>query len=73
MRPQFWQFDSVYIDLEDRDVRVQLRHAKLTAVVTVEFRLAESALDTSVYELKRRAEAIARDWLLDLASFLDQP
>lgn len=72
MRPQLWQFDTVFIDLEDRDVTVKLAHAKSAACVTVQFRMAEAALDTSVHELKRRAEFIAREWLLELASFLDQ-
>lgn len=73
MRPHLWQFDTVYIDLEDRDVTVRLAHAKSMAFVTVEFRMAEAALDTSVHELRRRAEFMARERLLELASFLDGP
>lgn len=73
MRPQLWQFDTVLIDLEDSDATVKLAHAKSLACVTVEFRMAEAAFDTSVHELKRRAECVARECLLQLASFLDQP
>lgn len=73
MRPKFWQYDSVKIDLEDRDVTVRLVHERSLAVVTVEFRIAEAALGTSAGELRRRAEYLARDRLLDLASFLDRP
>lgn len=73
MRPQLWQFDSVSVDLEDRDVRVRLVHAKSSASVVVAFRMTEAAFDTSVAELRRRAEFIARDRILELASFLDAP
>lgn len=73
MRPKLWQIDAVFIDLEDRDVTIKLVHAKSLACVTVEFRMTEAAVDTSVRELKRRAEFIARDRLLELASFLDEP
>lgn len=72
MRPQLWQFDTVQIDLEDRDVTVKLAHAKSAACITVEFRMAEAALDTSVHELRQRAEFLAREWVFDLASFLEQ-
>jgi len=71
MRPSFWQFDSVRIDLDDRDVTVRIVHGKTLASVLVEFRLSEAALDTSVGELRRRAEHLARESVLDLASFLD--
>jgi hypothetical protein len=73
MRPQLWQFDTVCIDLEDRDVKVKIVHAKSSACVTVEFRMPEAAIDTTVQELKRRAEFIARERLLELASYLDEP
>ncbi len=71
MRPKPWKFDTVFIDLEDRDVTVKLVHVKSSACVTVEFRLSDAAMRTSVAELRRRAEYIARDRILDLASFLD--
>lgn len=73
MRPRFWQFDSVRIDLDDRDVTVRIVHRKTLASVLVEFRLSEAALDTTVEDLKLRAECMARESVLDLASFLDNP
>ena len=73
MRPSFWQFDSIRIDLDDRDVSVRIVHGKTLASVVVEFRLSESALDTTVGDLRRRAEHLARESVLDLASFLDNP
>ena len=36
-------------------------------------RLSEAALDTTVEDLKLRAECMARESVLDLASFLDNP
>lgn len=73
MRPVFWQLDSVRIDLDDRDVSVRIVHGKTLASVLVEFRLSEAALDTTVDDLRRRAECMARENVLDLASFLDRP
>ncbi len=71
MRPVFWSFDSVRIDLEDRDVSVKIVHGPTLASVVVQFRLSEAALDASVVELRRRVEHMARESVLDLASFLD--
>ncbi len=73
MRPVFWQFDSIRIDLEDRDVSVRIVHAKTLASVVVELRLSEMALDTSVSDLRQRVEHLARESVLDLASFFDSP
>lgn len=39
---------------------------------TVQLRMAEVELDTSVHELKRRAQCEVREWLLELVSFLYQ-
>lgn len=73
MRPSFWEVDSIRIDLEGRDVSVGFVQKKTLASVCVEFRLAEAALETTVTELRRRAEHLARESVLDLASFLDAP
>lgn len=71
MRPVFWSIDSVQIDLEDRDASVKLVHGPTLASVVVEFRLTEAALAGSVDDLKRRVEHLARESVLDLASFFD--
>lgn len=73
MRERLWTFDTVLIDLEDRDVTVRLVHARSSASISVAFRMAEAAIETSVHDLRRRAEFIARDRILELASFLDTP
>ncbi len=73
MRSASWQLDSLAIEFEDRDVTVRFTDGRTLAVVTVEFRMVEKALETSVEELKRRAEHLAGDYILDLALFLDSP
>lgn len=73
MRPVFWQFDSIRIDLDDRDVSVRIVHSKTLASVVVELRLNESVLDTSVSGLRERVEHLVRESVLDLASFFESP
>lgn len=72
MRAQMWKFDTVLVDLEDRDVTVRIVHARSMVSIAVEFRMMDAAMDTSVQELKRRAECLARERLLEVASFLDE-
>lgn len=71
MRPVLWSFDSVRIDLEERDVSVKIVHGPTLVCISVEFRITEIALQTSVGELRRRVEHLARQKVLDLASFLE--
>lgn len=73
MRPAFWQLDKVSVELEDRDVLVRMVHGKTLVAVTVEFRLPVCPKSKSVSDLKLQAECLARESLLDLASFLDRP
>lgn len=73
MRPKLWIFDTVFVDLEDRDVRVKLVHNITLAEITVEFRLAPSQLKGGPEELRQHIEFLATDKILDLASFLDNP
>lgn len=73
MRPAFWQLDKINVELEDRDVLVRMVHGRTLVAVTVEFRLPAGQTDRSVADLKRQAECLARESLLDLASFLDRP
>ena len=71
MREQLWSFDSAKLDLEDKDVVVDLVHRKTLARVQVRFRLKESQMRGSVKTLRKRLETLATDLLLDVASFLD--
>lgn len=71
MRQRLWAVDSVSIDLEDRDVSVELVHKISLARITVEFRLSEHQLKGSPARLKRAVETLAADKILDLASFLE--
>ena len=73
MRTQLWSFDTVIVDLEDRDVTVKLIHQRTLAEITVQFRVPERSLEASAQTLRRYAEALAADKILDLASFLDTP
>lgn len=72
MQSRFWQCDDVLVGLDDRDVKVRFTHFVTHAVVTVELRMSEKALNTSVEQLRIRAEALAGDCVRDLASFLDR-
>lgn len=72
MRPKFWACDEIHLDLVDRDVIVKFTHIKTLAAVTVALRLSEAAVDTTVGQVKRRAEHLASECVRDLASFLDQ-
>tara|TARA_R110001606_G_scaffold279266_1_gene427760 strand:+ start:247 stop:468 length:222 start_codon:yes stop_codon:yes gene_type:complete len=73
MREKLWSFDTVVVDLEDRDVIVKLVHERTLAEITVQFRVPESSFNASVQTLRRHAETLAADKILDLASFLDAP
>jgi len=73
MRTKLWSFDTVVVDLEDRDVSVKLVHQRTLAEVTVQFRIPEQTLNASGNLLRRYAEALATDKILDLASYLDAP
>jgi hypothetical protein len=73
MRPKLWSFDTVVIDLEDRDVTMKLTHERSLAEVTVQFRIPEKSLEANAWILRRHAELLATDKILDLASFLDAP
>ncbi|KCZ64597.1 hypothetical protein [Hyphomonas atlantica] len=73
MRTKLWSFDTVVVDLEDRDVTVKLVHERAFAEITVQFSIPEKSLETSAQILRRHAEALATDRILDLASFVDAP
>ena len=71
MRTKLWSFDTVVLDLEDRDCTVTVIHNLSLAEVTVKFRLTTQQLRGSPQQLRRNIEVLAADKLLDLASFLD--
>lgn len=71
MRAKLWSFDTVVVDLEDRDVTVKLVHERTLAEVIVRFRLPETSLEERARVLRRHAELLATDKIQDLASFLD--
>lgn len=71
MRQQFWIFDSAKVDLEDRDVTVDLIHKKSLTQIQVRFRLKERQMGGPVKTLQKRLETLATDLLLDVASCLD--
>lgn len=71
MRKQFWSFDSVKLDLEDRDAEVVAVHILTGTEVSVKLRLAEYQMKGSPKMLRNSIEVLATDKLLDLASFLD--
>ena len=73
MRTKLWSFDTVVVDLEDRGVTVKLVHERTLAEITVQFRIPEKSLEASAQTLRRHAEALAADKILDLASFMDAP
>lgn len=73
MRTKLWSFDTVVVDLEDRDVTVKLVHERTLAEITIQFRVPEKSLEASAQTLRRHVEALATDKILDLASFLDAP
>tara|TARA_R110002049_G_scaffold223399_1_gene395060 strand:- start:4976 stop:5197 length:222 start_codon:yes stop_codon:yes gene_type:complete len=73
MRKKLWSFDTVVVDLEDRDVTVKFVHGMSLTEITVQFRISESSLNASTHSLRRHAEALATHNILDLASFLDAP
>tara|TARA_R110001606_G_scaffold181323_1_gene328035 strand:+ start:1056 stop:1286 length:231 start_codon:yes stop_codon:yes gene_type:complete len=67
-----WKFDTVTVDLEDRDCSVKAVHAISLAEVTIAFRLTDRQLKGAPGKLRRAIETLATDKILDLASFLDQ-
>ena len=71
MRQQLWAFDSVSVDLEDRDVTVTFVNFLTHAEVKIRFRIAENQLTGPADSLKRRLEVLASENILDLASFID--
>ena len=71
MGRKFWAFDTVTVDLEDRDVTVTLVHFLTHTEVKICFRLAEDQLGGSASSLKNRLQTLAADQILDLASFID--
>ena len=71
MRPHLWCFDTVTVDLEDRDVCVKAVHKITLTTIIVDFRLTKAQLKGEPEELRRSIERLATDRLLDLASFLD--
>ncbi|WP_373002703.1 hypothetical protein [Hyphomonas sp.] len=72
MRTSLWTFDTVTVDLEDRDCSVKAVHAISLAEVTIVFRLTDRQLKGSPDKLRQAIETLATDKILDLASFLDQ-
>tara|TARA_R110002020_G_scaffold406378_1_gene616346 strand:- start:16561 stop:16791 length:231 start_codon:yes stop_codon:yes gene_type:complete len=72
MRKTLWAFDTVTVDLEDKDCSVKAVHAISLAEITIAFRLTERQLKGSPGQLRRAIETLATDKILDLASFLDQ-
>lgn len=71
MRTKLWSFDTVTVDLEDRDCTVLAVHRITLAEVTVRFRLSPAQLKGSPRSLRKSIQILAADKLLDLASFLD--
>ncbi|MBU1286140.1 MAG: hypothetical protein KJ871_00290 [Alphaproteobacteria bacterium] len=71
MRVHLWSFDTVTVDLEDRDVSVKAVHALNGVQVIISFRLSENQLKGGPISLRRTIETLAADKILDLASFLD--
>ena len=71
MRIHLWSFDTVTVDLEDRDVSVKAVHALSSVEVLISFRLSDKQLKGSPVSLRRTIETLAADKILDLASFLD--
>jgi len=71
MRTSLWTFDTITVDLEDRDCSVKAVHAISLVEVTVAFRLTDRQLKGSPGKLRRAIETLATDKILDLASFLD--
>ncbi|KJS36773.1 MAG: hypothetical protein VR74_11475 [Hyphomonas sp. BRH_c22] len=72
MRTSLWTFDTVTVDLEDRDCSVKAVHAISLTEVTIVFRLTDRQLKGSPGKLRKAIETLATDKILDLASFLDQ-
>ena len=71
MRRKLWCFDTVSVDLEDRDVSVRAIHQITLTEITINFRLTQNQLKGSPAQLRRSIEVLAADRILDLASFLD--
>ena len=71
MRVKLWAFDTVTVDLEDRDVSVKLIHKVTLSEIMVCFRVPENLLEASALDLRRHIENLATDKILDLASYLD--
>lgn len=67
MRIQLWSFDTLTVDLEDRDVSIKAVHAVTGAEVVVAFRLSEKQLRGSPLRLRKSIEMLATDKILDLA------
>ena len=74
MRTKLWSFDTVVVDLEDRDVTVKLVHERTLAEITVQFRIPETSLETSALISRCHAETLTTDRIFDpCPPFLDAP
>jgi len=71
MHPDLWRFDTVTVDLEDRDLTDTAIHKIILAAVIVEFRLTERQLSGNSTQLLEHIECLVAQHVLDLASYLD--
>ncbi|MAB11856.1 hypothetical protein [Hyphomonas sp.] len=73
MRIKLWAFDTVHVDLEDRDVSVTVVHGITGTEVNIRFRVTPEQLKGPVENLRPKLEHLATHRLLDLSSFLEHP
>jgi|32_taG_2_1085360.scaffolds.fasta_scaffold20265_2 hypothetical protein len=73
MRKKYWSFDTVTVELEDRDATVTVFHILTCTEVSVRFRLKPAQVQGSIEDLRRKIETLATNHILDLASYLDNP
>lgn len=71
MRRRLWDFDTVVLNLEDRDITVTAVHLITLTETKICFRLFPEQVQVSVNSLREHIEGLAADRIRDLASFLD--
>ena len=61
MRRKLWDFDTVQIDLEDRDVTVTAVYALTFAEIKICFRLTTEQLQGEINAIREPVETLAAD------------
>lgn len=71
MRKKLWSFDTVSVELEDRDAKVSAVHFVSGTIITVRLRLDKNQISGLASDFRQKLEYLATNEVLDLASFLE--